>query len=214
MTVALYPCRFARCLLLRFAGDSPNVVDIIVEERCRRGVPTSHRQLHGLPRRQIETAARGDAGVGPERLDGSSGRRPLPRRDPCRRFGGSPRHQPTRELGRTHQRNLILDEGLCLDLRAGWPLFAGLLAGVLFAVAVSGAAGADRPVGDSILKPLNLRGYSPGTMPSPFSGRTLDARHVSLTELRGKERIRPSYRSSNLPRSSSSSTSRPRRRLV
>ena len=74
-------------------------------------------------------------------------------------------------------------------MRAGWPLFAGLrwlLAGVLFAVAVSGAAGADRPAVDSILKPLNLRGYSPGTMPPPFSGRTLDARRVSLTELRGQ----------------------------
>jgi cytochrome c biogenesis protein CcmG/thiol:disulfide interchange protein DsbE len=74
-------------------------------------------------------------------------------------------------------------------MRAGWPLFAGrtwLLAGALFAGAVSGAAGADRPVADSLLKPLNLRGYPSGTMPPPFSGHTLDARHVSLTELRGK----------------------------
>src|SRR5712691_10220900 len=41
-----------------------------------------YRQLHGLPRRQIEAAARGDAGVGPERLDGNAGCRALSRRDP------------------------------------------------------------------------------------------------------------------------------------
>ena len=80
-------------------------------------IPACHRQLHGFPIRQIETAARGDARVGPERLDGSSGRRPLPRRDPCRRFGGPPRQPSAGELGRTDQQDLIFDEGLGLDLR-------------------------------------------------------------------------------------------------
>ncbi len=60
------------------------------------------------------------------------------------------------------------------------------LAGGLLAVAVWGSAGADPPALTALLKPLDLVGYRPGTVPPAFSGRTLDARPVSIADLRGK----------------------------
>jgi len=53
-------------------------------------------------------------------------------------------------------------------------------------VAVCGPASADEQVLAALLKPLNLVGYRVGAMPPQFSGRTLDARQLSMTELRGK----------------------------
>ena len=63
-----------------------------------------------------------------------------------------------------------------------WPW----LAGGLLAVAVCGAASADRPALTSLLKPLNLSGYPAGMLAPHFSGRTLDARQLTVTDLRGK----------------------------
>ena len=63
-----------------------------------------------------------------------------------------------------------------------WPwLAAGLLA---FAACAS--ASADPPALASLLKPLNLRGYTSGTMAPQFSGRTRDARQLAVADLRGK----------------------------
>lgn len=61
-----------------------------------------------------------------------------------------------------------------------------LLAGALLVVAVGGPASADPPTAASLLKPLDLVGYRSGTMPPHFSGLTLDARPLSMTDLRGK----------------------------
>jgi thiol-disulfide isomerase/thioredoxin len=41
----------------------------------------------------------------------------------------------------------------------------------------------------SLLKPLDLRGYPTGTTPPPLVGRTLEARPVSMADLRGKVRV-------------------------
>lgn len=59
------------------------------------------------------------------------------------------------------------------------------LAGALLVVAMCGSASADQPV-TALLKPLDLVGYRSGTKPPHFSGQTLDARPLSLTDLRGK----------------------------
>jgi peroxiredoxin len=70
-----------------------------------------------------------------------------------------------------------------------WSWLAGrglLLAGGLLVVALCSPASADPPAVTSLLKPLELVGYRSGTMPPQFSGRTLDARPLSLGELRGK----------------------------
>jgi cytochrome c biogenesis protein CcmG/thiol:disulfide interchange protein DsbE len=61
-----------------------------------------------------------------------------------------------------------------------------LLAGGLLGLAVCSSASADQPGVASLLKPLELAGYRSGTLPPHFSGRTLDARPLSLAELRGK----------------------------
>ena len=63
-----------------------------------------------------------------------------------------------------------------------WPWIAG----GLLAVAVCGPARADPPALPSLLKTLNLRSYPSGTLAPHFSGRTLDARQLSVTDLRGK----------------------------
>ena len=48
------------------------------------------------------------------------------------------------------------------------------------------SASADQPAVMALLKPLDLVGYGSGTRPPDFSGPTLDARQLSLTDLRGK----------------------------
>jgi len=75
-----------------------------------------------------------------------------------------PQSQPRRWLPR-HRRVLA----------AGW-----------LAVAAWTSASAEQPVVMALLKPLDLVGYRSGTKPPPFSGDTLDARWLSLTELHGK----------------------------
>jgi cytochrome c biogenesis protein CcmG/thiol:disulfide interchange protein DsbE len=62
---------------------------------------------------------------------------------------------------------------------------AGLLAFGLLSVAVASAASADGPALVSLLTALDLRGYTSRTAPPQFSGRTLDARQLSMTEYRG-----------------------------
>jgi len=62
----------------------------------------------------------------------------------------------------------------------------GWLTGGLLVMALWSPASADPPAVPSLLKPLDLVGYPSGTLPPPFSGRTLDAQPLSLTELRGK----------------------------
>ena len=62
---------------------------------------------------------------------------------------------------------------------------AGLLAFGLLGVALAGAASADEPALASLLTALDLRGYTTRTTPPQFSGSTLDARQLSMTEHRG-----------------------------
>jgi len=62
---------------------------------------------------------------------------------------------------------------------------AGLLAFGLLVAAVVGAAGADQPALASLLKTLDLRGYTARTTAPQFSGSTLDGRQLSMTEHRG-----------------------------
>ena len=62
---------------------------------------------------------------------------------------------------------------------------AGLLTFGLLVAIVAPAARADEPALASLLKTLDLRGYTSRTMPPQFSGSTLDARQLSLTEYRG-----------------------------
>ena len=62
---------------------------------------------------------------------------------------------------------------------------AGLLAFGLLVAAVVGAAGADQPALASLLKTLDLRGYTSRPAPPRFSGSTLDARPLSMVEHRG-----------------------------
>jgi peroxiredoxin len=61
-----------------------------------------------------------------------------------------------------------------------------LLAGGLLVVAVWSSASADQLAVTALLEPLDLVGYRSGTKPPHFSGHTLDARQLSLTDLRGK----------------------------
>jgi cytochrome c biogenesis protein CcmG, thiol:disulfide interchange protein DsbE len=62
-----------------------------------------------------------------------------------------------------------------------WRLVLGLLVGSLFS-----PAEAESPAVTSLLRPLDLRGYPSGTTPPLFSGHTLEARQLSMTDLRGK----------------------------
>ena len=62
---------------------------------------------------------------------------------------------------------------------------AGLLTFGLLVAIVAPAARADEPALASLLKTLDLRGYTSRTMPPQFSGSTLDARQLSMTEHRG-----------------------------
>lgn len=67
-------------------------------------------------------------------------------------------------------------------MRARW--WPWLAQGLLL-IAPYGPARAQSPV-PSLLKPLDLVGYSSGITPPPFGGGTVDARQVSMTGLRGK----------------------------
>jgi len=62
---------------------------------------------------------------------------------------------------------------------------AGLLAFGLLVAALVGAASSDDPALASLLKTLDLRGYTSRTAPPQVSGSTLDARQLSMTEHRG-----------------------------
>lgn len=66
-----------------------------------------------------------------------------------------------------------------------WLAGGGLPAWALLAVAPWGPAWAESAVA-SLLKPLDLVGYASRATPPPLSGHTVDARPLSLTELRGK----------------------------
>jgi peroxiredoxin len=61
----------------------------------------------------------------------------------------------------------------------------GLLAFGLLVAALAPAASADEPALAALLKTLDLRGYTPRSAPPQFSGSTLDARRLSMTEYRG-----------------------------
>jgi len=62
---------------------------------------------------------------------------------------------------------------------------AGLLAFSLLIAALDDTASADQAALASLLKALDLRGYTSGTAPPQFSGSGLDARQLSMTEHRG-----------------------------
>jgi len=62
----------------------------------------------------------------------------------------------------------------------------GLLAFGLLAAALAPAASADEPALTALLKTLDLRGYPSRTAPPQFSGSTLAARQLSMTEYRGR----------------------------
>src|SRR5712692_3264469 len=67
-----------------------------------------------------------------------------------------------------------------------WPAArTGLLAFGLLVAAVAPAVRADEPALASLLKTLDLRGYTSRTVPPQFSGSTLEARQLSMTEYRG-----------------------------
>lgn len=73
---------------------------------------------------------------------------------------------------------------------AAWPpawlaARAGLLAFGLLMAVLAGAVSADEPALSALLKTLDLRGYPSRTAPPQFSGSTLDARQLSLTEYQG-----------------------------
>ena len=65
------------------------------------------------------------------------------------------------------------------SVRAVWTL--GLLV-----VMMASSDGADQPPVTRFLPSLDLVAYRSGTRPPPFTGRTVDARQLSLTELQGR----------------------------
>jgi peroxiredoxin len=65
-----------------------------------------------------------------------------------------------------------------------WLAARSLACGVL-AVGLAGAVNADQTALAPLLKTLDLRDYKSRTAPPPFSGRTLDARPLSIAEYRG-----------------------------
>lgn len=62
---------------------------------------------------------------------------------------------------------------------------AGLLVFCLLVSALARPANAEQPMFAPLLKTLDLRGYTSRTAAPQFSGRTLDARQLSITEHRG-----------------------------
>ena len=81
-------------------------------------ITTGHGQLHRLPGWELETSARGDAGIGPGCLDRRSRGRSLLSRDPRHRFRMLPRQRPASELRGPHDDDLVLHERLRFDLGA------------------------------------------------------------------------------------------------
>ncbi len=75
-------------------------------------------------------------------------------------------------------------------MAAGWRTrLAGRgrrIASGLLVVGVCNLALADQPEMTSLLKSLDLVGYSSGTMPPQFGGQTLGAEPLTMAELRGK----------------------------
>ena len=69
-----------------------------------------------------------------------------------------------------------------MPIRSWGRLLAGGLLVAFFCVPVAGEPAAVM----SLLKTLDLRGYPSGATPPLFSGMTLDARQVSMADLRGK----------------------------
>jgi cytochrome c biogenesis protein CcmG/thiol:disulfide interchange protein DsbE len=63
---------------------------------------------------------------------------------------------------------------------------AWLLAGALLVVVMASAAGADQATVTRLLPSLDLVAYRSDTKPPAFTGRTVDARQLSLTDLRGR----------------------------
>jgi len=61
-----------------------------------------------------------------------------------------------------------------------------LLAGILLVAVVSTPAASDPQALTLLLKSLDLASYPTGTLPPPLSGRTVDARPLSMADLRGK----------------------------
>jgi thiol-disulfide isomerase/thioredoxin len=69
-----------------------------------------------------------------------------------------------------------------------WPpawLAARVLAFGLLVATLAPAASADEPALATLLKTLDLRGYTSRTAPPQFTGSTLDGRQLSITEYRG-----------------------------
>jgi peroxiredoxin len=64
--------------------------------------------------------------------------------------------------------------------------FRRMIGGALLGLATWSAASAESPGLAPLLKQLDLITYRAGTTPPAFSGRTLDARDLSLAELRGR----------------------------
>jgi peroxiredoxin len=60
------------------------------------------------------------------------------------------------------------------------------LTGALLVLAMWSSANADQPAVTALVKRLYLMDYRSGTKPPVFNGPTLDGRHLSLTDLRGK----------------------------
>jgi len=61
-----------------------------------------------------------------------------------------------------------------------------VIGSALLGLATWSAASAESPAMAPLLKQLDLIAYRAGTMPPAFSGRTLDARDLSLADLRGR----------------------------
>ena len=75
-----------------------------------------------------------------------------------------------------------------MTLGRAWAMGAAWrsLGGGLLALAIWSATSAEPPAVASLLKHLDLVAYPTGTMPPPFSARTMDARELSLADLQGR----------------------------
>lgn len=65
-------------------------------------------------------------------------------------------------------------------------IFRPAIGGALLVLATWSTASAESPAMAPLLKQLDLIPYRAGMMPPAFSGRTLDARDLSLADLRGR----------------------------
>ncbi len=73
-----------------------------------------------------------------------------------------------------------------VEVRRPHPRLEYLLATALLMIAVCAPASTDHATLTALIKPMDLVVYRPGTKPPQFSGSTLDARPLSMAELRGK----------------------------